>query len=154
MPRVSFGSFAIDAPEDWTLSTLILSGPVAKDPTSSGMPTTKAVRPFQPNLIATMEQVEPTETPESYVGKQLEGLRRAGVQRRETAPPEKLKLASGHEGLLTEQAVVGPQGERVRQLQLVAIKAGVAHTLICSHLDGPSYDRSKAAFKKMLVSFG
>ena len=120
---------------------------------SSGMPTTKAVKPFQQNVIATMEQVGKKETPESYVKRQIEGLRKAGVQRKETAPPETVTLKSGGQGLLTEQSVVGPGGERVRQMQLVSIKGGVAHTLIASHLDGAPFDVAKASFREMLTSF-
>ncbi|MCC7385043.1 MAG: hypothetical protein IT384_24570 [Deltaproteobacteria bacterium] len=154
MPRVTFGSFALDAPPEWTLSTVILAGPVEEAPAAGGLMTAKAARPFQQNLVATMEQVDAKETPESYVKKQLEGLRKAGVSRQETAPPEKVKLKSGTEGLVTEQVVVGPSGERVRQLQLVTIKDGVAHTLIASHLDGVSFSGARAAFKSMLLSFG
>lgn len=153
MPRVPFGSFTLDAPGDWTLSTLILSGPVQQDATASRMPTTKAVKPFQQNVIVTMEQVSAKETPESYVKKQLDGLMKAGVQRSETAKPETIKLTTGGEGLLTESRVIGPGGERVRQLQLVTIKQGVAHTLIASNLDGIPYEKSKTQFRAMLTSF-
>ncbi len=152
MPRVSFGSFSLDAPATWSLSTVILAGPMDEEG-GGGMLTTKSVRPFQQNIIATMEQVDAKETPESYVKKQLEGLRRAGVSRQETAPPEKVALSGGHEGLLTEQVVIGPTGERVRQLQLVSIKNRVAHTLIASHLDGAPYERSQKHFREVLLSF-
>src|SRR6516225_3727541 len=102
MPRVSIGPFSIDTTDDWSLTTVILAGPVDDNPTNQGMLSTKAVRPFQQNLVATMEQVESSETPESYVKRQIEGLRQAQVQRQETAPPERVKLKVG-EGLLTEQ---------------------------------------------------
>jgi hypothetical protein len=153
MPRVTFGSFALDAPADWTLSTVILAGPPDENQASAGLMSAKGARPFQQNLVATMEQIGASETPESYVKKQLDGLRKAGVSRQEAAPPEKVKLKSGGEGLLTEQVVIGPGGERVRQLQLVSIKHGVAHTLIASHLDGASYLAVRQAFRDMLLSF-
>lgn len=153
MPRVTFGTFTVDAPPSWTLSTVILAGPVDDNPAAGGMMTTKKARPFQQNVIATLEQVPPTETPESYVKKQLEGLRAAKVDRKEGAKPETVKLQSGGEGLLTEQIVVGPEGERVRQMQLVSIKNGVAHTIIASHLDGVPFEKSRATFRQMLLSF-
>jgi hypothetical protein len=153
MPRVNFGSFSLEAPGDWTLSTVILSGPPEANAASAGMLTTKAVQSFQQNVIATMEQVDAKETPESYVKRQLDGLRRANVQRKEMAPPKRLKLKSGAEGLVTEQAVVGPGGERVRQVQLVTIKNGIAHTLIASNLDGAPFEKSRAVFEQMLNSF-
>jgi hypothetical protein len=152
MPRVSIGPFSIDASDEWSLTTVILAGPVDDNPSNQGMLSTKAVRPFQQNLVATMEQVEPSETPESYVKRQIEGLRQAQVQRQETAPPERVKLKVG-EGLLTEQRVISPSGERVRQLQLVSIKNSIAYTLIATHLDGATYDKNKAKFRAMLVSF-
>jgi hypothetical protein len=153
MPRVTFGTFALDAPGDWKLSTLILVGPVDETPAGQGLMSVKGARPFQQNLVATMEQVDAKETPDSYVKKQIEGLRKAGVQRQEAAPPEKVKLKSGGEGLVTEQIVVGPGGERVRQLQLVSIKNQVAHTLIASHLDGVSFAAVRQSFRDMLLSF-
>ena len=120
---------------------------------SKGMLTAKKSKPFNQNLIATMEPVADSETAESYVKRQTEGLIQAGVQRTETAKPETIKLSSGLEGLITERSVVGPGGERVRQLQLVTIKNNVAHTLIASNIDGLSYDKHKAQFKEMLASF-
>jgi hypothetical protein len=153
MSRINIGSFSIDTPSEWSLTTLILSGPVVEDKMSKGMLTTKQSRPFQQNIIATMEPVSSGETAQSYVMRQLDGLRNAGVQRNETAKPETLKLENGQDGYLTEQSVVGPSGERVRQLQLVSIKDGVAHTIIASNLDGDAYAKSKAEFRKMLISF-
>lgn len=154
MPRVTFGSFSLDAPADWTLSTLIMAGPVDAAPPAQGLLAAKAPRPFQQNLVCTMEQVDAKETPDSYVKKQLEGLRKAGVSRQDAAPPESVKLKSGADGLLTEQVVVGPGGERVRQMQLVSVRGGVAHTLIASHLDGAAFMAVRATFKTMLLSFG
>ena len=80
MTRVTFGTFSLDAPQEWTLSSIILAGPVDDTP-GQGMLTTKAVQPFQRNLITTLEQVGPKETPEQYVERQVAGLREAGVPR-------------------------------------------------------------------------
>ncbi|MFO0727056.1 MAG: hypothetical protein U1E65_24965 [Myxococcota bacterium] len=154
MPRVQFGTFSLDAPGDWSLSTVILAGPADQNPAGGGLMTAKTARSFQQNVVATAEQVDSKETPDSYVKKQIEGLRKAGVARQETAAPEKVKTQSGTEGLLTEQVVQGPGGERVRQLQLVSIKGGVAYTLIASHLDGVPFQASRATFREMLLSFG
>src|SRR5262245_25571859 len=104
--RVALGSFSLEATTDWTLSTVILAGPV-DEAGGAGMPTTKVVRPFQRNLVATMEQVEPTMTLENYLKRQIDGLRQAGVERTEAAKPERLKLAEGRDGLLSEQIIRG-----------------------------------------------
>jgi len=42
----------------------------------------------------------------------------------------------------------------VRQMQLVSVKGGVAHTLIASHLDGNAFQAVRATFRNMLLSFG
>lgn len=152
MPRVKFGTFSIEAPNNWTLNSVILAGPVDDAP-GAGMLTTKAVQPFQRNLITTLEQVGPKETVETYVKRQIDGLKEAGVPRQEGKKPEKLTLPGGQVGLLTEQIIQGAGGERVRQMQLVVIKNSVAHTTIASHLDGASFERARDEFRTMLLSF-
>lgn len=151
MPRVNFGTYSLEAPETWTLSSVILAGPVDEAP-ARGMVSTKAVRPFQRNLITTMERVTAKETCESYLQKQLDGLREAGIQRIEGKPAEKVTVG-GVPGLLTEQIIPGPGGERVRQMQLIAIKDGIAHVAIASHLDGVPFESARAEFRHMLLSF-
>ena len=151
--RVDFGAFSFDAPDKWTLSSVFLSGPVEEAPTQ-GMLTTKAVPPFQRNLITTMEAVSPQETVESFVKKQSDALAAAKVARQEVAPPELVTLADGQvRGLLTEQVISGPRGEKVRQMQLVFIKGNVAYTAIASHLDGTAFEGARAEFRSMLLSY-
>lgn len=152
MPRVKFGTFSLEAPNSWTLNSVILAGPVDDAP-GQGMLTTKAVQPFQRNLITTLEQVSDKETPETYVKRQIDGLREAQVQRTEGRPPEQVTLKSGAKGLLTEQVIAGQGGERVRQMQLVVIKNNVAHCAIASHLDGASFEKVRDEFRNMLLSF-
>ncbi len=152
MSRVQLGLFSIDAPEDWRLSTVILAGPVDEQ-TGPRMPTTKALPAFQRNLVATMEEVDAKTTLESYVKRQIDGLKAAGVTRQDAGKPERVKLAAGADGLITEQIILGSGGERVRQMQLVSIKNGVAHTVIASHLDGAAFESARAELRKMLLSF-
>lgn len=152
MTRVTFGTFSLDAPKAWTLSSIILAGPVDDTP-GQGMLTTKAVQPFQRNLITTLEQVSPQETPEKYVDRQVQGLKEAGVPREQIGSNERVEITGGHPALLTEQVIVGAGGERVRQMQLVVIKDGIAYTVIASHLDGASFERVRGEFRSMLLSF-
>lgn len=152
MPRVQFGPFSLEAPDGWSLSSVILAGPVDEGP-GKGMLTTKAVPAFQRNLITTMERVGDKETPASYVKQQIDGLREAGVSRQEMRPPENVTLPGGAAGLITEQVIISQTGERVRQMQLVSIKSGIAYTVIASHLDGPSFEGARSEFRKMLLSF-
>jgi hypothetical protein len=118
------------------------------------MPTTKAVRPFQRNIVATMEQVDASVTLESYLKRQIDGLRAAGVTRQEAGKPERVKLGSGHDALISEQIIIAEAGQRVHQMQLVCIKGGVAHTVIASHLDGIPFESARKEFRAMLTSFG
>ncbi|MBI2377180.1 MAG: hypothetical protein HYV07_24480 [Deltaproteobacteria bacterium] len=153
MARLNLGTFSIEASDQWTLSTMILAGPVEEPNDKLKLKTAKPPKPFQQNIIVTMEQVKNDETPESYVKRQIQGLVEANVRRKETASPENVELAGGQKGYLTEQSVTAPGGEQVRQLQLVTIKKGVAFTLIASNLDGPAFDASRTAFRKILTSF-
>ncbi len=150
MTVVSFGTYTLDAPDSWTLQSVVLAGPVDEAPTK-GMLTTKAVKPFQRNLVTTFERVDAKETLQSYLQKQAEGLRQAGVTRQEARPPETVAV-NGHQGVLTEQ-VVSYGGERVHQLQLLVFKDGIAHLLIASHLDGPPFEAARNEFRSMLLSF-
>lgn len=152
MTKVSFGTFEMEAPEGWSLSSIVLAGPV-EPPERKGLFGTRAVRPFQRNVIVTMERVDPKETAESYVARQLAGLKEAGVSREEARPPERVTLASGVDGMLTEQVILGHGDERVRQMQLVFIKDEIAHAAIASHLDGSSFEGVRDEFRSMLLSF-
>jgi hypothetical protein len=153
MPLVRIGPLSIEAPQTWTLSTVILAGPFDPPAPDPALLWTKPPRPFQRNLIATLEMIGPAETPESYVGRQIKGLREAGVAREEARPSETVTLEGGRAGLLTEQVILSANGERVRQMQLVTLKDGCAYTLIASHLDGAPFEAARAEFRNMLLSF-
>lgn len=152
MPRIQIGPFSLTTPQGWTLSTVILAGPVSEPPPVRGRFDLKEERRFQRNVVATMEQVAPNDTVESYVRRQIDGLREAGVEREEEKR-ERVRLDSGLEGLMTEQVVTGQQGERVHQMQLVCIKEGVAHTIIASDLDGERFEGARDEFRAILLSF-
>jgi hypothetical protein len=149
MTRISLGPIGLDVPPDWSLSSLILAGP---RPTESPA-AAQASRPFQRNLIITLEKVEPEETPEAYFDRQEAGLRAANVESGIIVGPDEVELSGGNWGTLTERIVVSPDGERVRQLQLVTIKNGVAYTLIASHVDGRPFEEVREEFKGILTSF-
>jgi hypothetical protein len=153
MPQVTFGTFSLAVETGWTLSTIILSGPQDDQEFNAGLLAPKVARQFRRNVVATMEQVEPQETPESYVKRQIDGLAQAGVIRQEVRDPEEVQLQGGLAGLLCEHIIVGASGERVRQLQLIAIKQGIAHTIIASHLDGAPFEAARQELRDMLLSF-
>lgn len=141
MPRVSLGPFSLEPASGWSLSSVIMAGPLDGPPGA-----------FQRNLITTMEPVGPRESPESYVARQVKSLEAAKVARSELRPPQVVKLGEG-EGLLTEQLIEGQGGDKVHQLQLVFIKEGVAFTAIASHKDGPSFEAARPELMEMLLSF-
>jgi hypothetical protein len=147
MPQVSIGPFSLNVRENWTLTTVIIAGPREENVGDADEPL------FQRNLVATMESVAPKETPESYVDRQLAGLWKAGVEQY-LDDAEKVTLGGDLKGLMHESVIVSPTGgERVRQMQLVCIKDGIAFTLIVSDLDGERFDSARQEFKEMLLSF-
>ena len=154
MPRVKLEffphDFSLDVPEGWTLSNVIFAGP-SRDPASAA--EDRSARPFQRNVIVTLEQVLSEETPYDYFERQEKGLREAGVESGLVGLPEEVEFERGRKGLLLERVVVSHEGERVRQVQLMTIKDNVAFTLIASHLDGEPFDDARQEFRKILESF-
>src|SRR5438067_4658867 len=134
MPRLALGGFSIEPPKDWSLTTVILAGP--PQPQDAPTEMSDSGKTFQPNLVMTFEQVPAEVTASIYFERQVSDLRKAGVGRRDVGRPETVALPGGAEGLLTEQLVLGMTGERVRQMQLISIKSGVATTIIASDMDG------------------
>lgn len=153
MPRISIGPFSLDVRENWTLSNVILAGPPEEKTPDHDELAGGDSRPFQRNLIATMERVKAEETPETYVERrQLGGLWKAGVEQH-LGEEKSVTLVGGLKGSMNEWVIVNPDGERVRQMQLVCIKGDIAYTLIASHLDGERFKAARQEFEEMLLSF-
>lgn len=153
LQQVRIGPFSLSSPPGWSLITAILAGPIDKDQKLEDMHTAKVVQPFQRNLVATMELVVASETPESYRKRQTKGLNEARVFWQVVGKPEQLTLQGDIPNVLTEQIVLGPSGERVRQLQLICIKDKVAYTIIATHQDGPPFEEAREEFRAILSSF-
>jgi hypothetical protein len=152
MSRIVIGPFSVELSPEWTLSTVILSRPLAEAPQEQGLVNASAI-PFKANLVAMLEQVTSDQSIESYLVRQVDGLSQAGVVRYNASDPERLKLSDGLDGLITEQVIQGPSGEQVRQMQLMYIKDRVAYTLIASHLDGEPFEAMREEFRALLLSF-
>jgi hypothetical protein len=152
MPRVRLGPMSLDVPEDWTLSSVILAGPRDSE---AGVPAAddRSPRPFQRNVIISLEQVSSDETPDVYFERQEKGLGEAGVESGLIGDPEEVELGGGAWCLLSERVIVSSEGERVRQMQLITIKDKVAFTVIASHLDGIPFEAVREEFRKILESF-
>ena len=149
MPKASFGTFSLEAPAGWTLSSVILMGPVENPPGGSG--TADLPKPARRNLIVTMERVGESDTAEGYLRRRLGGEEGGAGPR--LSGVESLSLAGGREAKLVEQVVLSPDGDRVRQLQMVFIKDGIAHTATASHADGVAFEGVRAEFRQLLLSF-
>jgi hypothetical protein len=155
MAHISFGPFSTDAPIDcslWPLKTLILIGPVDEQ-SGAGETERFSSTPFQQNLVVTWERVTEDETSRSFVKRQSDALRKADVRQIPKAEPEEVLLPNGDSGLITEQVIVFPGGERIRQMQLVTIKDQTAYNLIASHQDGDPFEASRHIFREMLLHF-
>jgi hypothetical protein len=131
------------------LSSVILAGP--RDPDTSG--DDGSLRPFQRNLIVTLEQVSVDETADSYLERQERGLGEAGAESGLVGESEEVTTGGGISGLLIERVIVSHDGERVRQMQLVTIKNSVAFVVIASHLDGEPFEAVRQEFRAILESF-
>jgi hypothetical protein len=151
--RVRVGPFSLEATREWSISTLVIAGAAEASPDSVGLLSVKGSKPFQKNIVANLEQVGPNETCEGYLKKQTEMLKKANGGRVDASAPERVKLDSGQDGVFAEQTVTGLEGRRIRQLQFVTIKNGLAHHIIASHLDGKLFDKARPEFRKMLLSF-
>lgn len=143
--RVTVGPISLEAPRDWSLSTVTLAGP------PGGTVNPDGSQPFQKNVVITMEVLPSDETAESYVSRQVVGLKQAGVDRKEVSR-EAAQVFGGTPGLLTEQQIKVAQNPAVRQLQLVAIRDRVAYLVIATELDGNSYEQTRDEFRAMLLS--
>lgn len=146
--QIDLGSFTLKAPPKWQIASLILVGP----PDQAGPSTPGAQGTFQQNLVVVSEMVEKGETLQSYVQKQTSKLQQQGALHRPPGPMEKIALGEGRESVIFEHVVLGPSGEKVRQMQLMTLKAGMLHALIASHLDGLPFESHRDNFRGMLTS--
>lgn len=107
---------------------------------------------FQQNLVVVSERVEGEETLSAYVQKQTGKLQEQGALHRPPGPLEKVTLPNGREAVIFEHVVLGPSGEKVRQMQLISLKDGMLHAMIASHLDGLPFESQRDSFRGMLKS--
>ena len=147
-PSTSVGPISLTPPADWQIASLILVGPADTPSQSPGA----AATPFQQNLVVISERVDAGETLDGYIGKQTGKLKDQGLMHRPPGPLEKVAMGGGREGALFEHVVLGPSGEKVRQMQLVSLKGNLLYALIASHLDGLAFEAARATFSGMLRS--
>ncbi len=143
--EVGFGPFSFRVPEDWTLTSVVLSGPVeVAGDTDAGV--------YQQTLMTTAEAVAPDETATRFVERQNAALAATGGLQT-VGPDESVSLGASLTGVLSERIVAGLGGGNVRQMQLVYIKDGVAVTAIASQIDGPAFEAARRQFRSILLSF-
>lgn len=143
MSSLTVGDFVLPLPSDWHIASLILVGPVDSAP---GAPN------FQQNVVVVSEPVEASETAETYVQKQTAKLKEQKALSQSPGALEKITTGNGRSAVMFEHVVLGPNGERVRQLQVVSIDKGRMHALIASHLDGPRFAAQRPALRQMLAA--
>jgi hypothetical protein len=146
--EIDLGSFALKAPPQWQIASLILVGP--PDAPGAGGPGVQGN--FQQNLVVVSERIEGNETLQAYVQKQTGKLQEQGALHRPPGPLEKVTLSGGREAVIFEHVVLGPSGEKVRQMQLISLKDGMLHAMIASHLDGLPFESRRDEFRGMLTS--
>jgi hypothetical protein len=140
------GSFSLPTPMDWQIASIILVGP------PDAAADAAAGQAFQQNIVVVSEPVTPEETAESYVQKQTAKLKEQKALYAAPGQLEKVALGGGRTAVLFEHVVLGPNGERVRQMQVVSLHDNRMHALIASHLDGPRFAAHRAALKQILTA--
>jgi len=143
--------FSIDMPDGWTLSTLIFAGPV-DEKTDDALVGIGSAKPFQKNLVITLEAIAADVTLEDYLKRQRDGLIKAEVDWQPDQEPETVQLADGSVAILSEHTMMGQGGALIRQIQLMRFKSGVAYTFIASDLEGYPFDLARDDFRKILLS--
>jgi hypothetical protein len=147
-PSIQLNHFSLSTPDDWNIASLIMVGPADEQEEAPGVPGGK----FQQNVVVVSEEVEEGETLMKYVQKQTSKLEQQNALHKKPQKMEQVDLGSGRESVLFEHVVKGPNGELVRQMQLLTLKERRLHALITSHLDGLPFETHKEKFRKMLLS--
>lgn len=139
---LTVGGFSLPLPGDWQIASIILVGPTEAQ---------QGAQPeFQQNIVVVSEEVGEDETAEGYVQKQTAKLKEQKALFASPGQLEKIKLPGGRDAVLFEHVVLGPGGERVRQMQVVSVHGARMHALIASHLDGPRFAAHRAGLKAIL----
>ena len=141
--EVAVGGFSLPLPSEWQIASIILVGPAENE---------GGQQAFQQNIVVVSEPVEEEETAESYVQKQTAKLKEQKALFASPGQLEKVTLGGGRPGVLFEHVVLGPGGERVRQMQVVSLHQKRMHALIASHLDGPRFAAQRQNLRQMLTS--
>ena len=144
MSSLQVGSFSLPTPQDWHIASVIVVGP------PDGAGAGPQGQQFQQNIVVVSEPVEDDENAEAYVQKQTAKLKEQKALFASPGQLEKIALG-GHPAVLFEHVVLGPGGERVRQMQVVCVHKGRMHALIASHLDGPRFAAQRSSLRTILT---
>ena len=144
---MTVGNFNLPTPEGWHMASLILVGP----PDAANQNAPGQAGGFQQNLVVVSEMVDAEETTEAYVKKQTQKLKEQNALHRPPGPLEPVTLAGGRAAVLFEHVVLGPGGEKVRQMQLISVNSGSVYALIASHMDGLPFEAQREAFRAILL---
>lgn len=144
---LTVGQFNLPTPAGWHMASLILVGP----PDMANQNVPGQASGFQQNLVVVSEPVEEDETTEAYVKKQTAKLKEQKALHLPPGPLEPVTLPGGRSGVLFEHVVLGPNREKVRQMQLISVSGGTVYALIASHMDGLPFEAQRDAFRGILV---
>jgi hypothetical protein len=144
--KLSDGGFELPASEDWQIASIIMVGPP-----DEGEAQVPGAQGFQQNIVVVSERVPEQETAESYVQKQTGKLKEQKALFAAPGQLEKISVANSRPAVIFEHVVLGPNAERVRQMQVVSLHAGRMHALIASHLDGPRFAAHRSNLRKILT---
>lgn len=147
-PTITVGDLALQPPEQWALTSLILFGPT--ETTAAG--PDGAVGHFQQNIVIMTQALEEGKTIEDFVEQQQQNLQAAGVLHRAPRGHEDITIAGAQQAMLVEHVLRGENGEKVRQLQLIAQRQQLLLVATASNVDGVGFESNRESYRQILTN--
>lgn len=142
MPKVDLLGPHLELPEGWRGVSFVFVAPPAKGGATAGLPTLAAPVGFRETISVAIEPVPKGTTPLAYHEAQLQQLQAGGQRVSVLSKAE--REHRGAPALLVELKLVGPRGEQLRQLHLIAVTSASEVMIgIATTLDGPGYPIAK-----------
>jgi len=139
-------SFRVDVPEGWLCASAVFIAP-PESATEPLLPTLQTTAKFRTTIAVVKEPVPAGTRARQVLDGQLAAMKGAGVQAKLLASED---LDDG--GVFAELSSVGPQGEQVRQLEMIRVIGEIAITTVASVLEGPDHERRKESLRELVLS--
>ena len=152
MGKTQIGEISFDIDDSWLVGSFTFRGPAEKaiKPTLAMASVKKEEKStFRKNLVVQIQEVEGTITAMQYYEKQMEQITKHRIPYERATEPETI-LISGTEAVKVEQIATSPTGERIRQIQVYAIKNQRAYIFAVANLEGIPFNKDRATLEQIL----